>query len=288
MIPIILCGGEGRRLYPLSTKERPKQFLKPDGKHTLLQETALRYSAMCMQAPLIICNENHFELVQDNMLAINLTPERILCEPFARNTGPAITAAVISATLNRNIDDDPVLLIAPSDHVFTKPENFNRALKSAEKLAQLGHIVTFGVKPDKPHTGYGYIQRAEELDAGVFKIQAFHEKPDKDTAQEYLKSGQYFWNSGIFCFKASSFLKDIKKHAPQIYTPCEQAVKKAIEQDRAVLLNVEAFQQTPSISFDHALMEKTDLGVVIELDAGWSDIGSLQAFQKYQATLRNE
>ncbi|MCC5796267.1 MAG: mannose-1-phosphate guanylyltransferase/mannose-6-phosphate isomerase [Methylophaga sp.] len=270
MIPVILSGGTGSRLWPLSRKNKPKQFLNLFGEHSLFQETVLRLAGLDeLQPPMVICNENHRFMVGDQLGELGLSATEIILEPYARNTAPAVTLAALRALQGA---DDPILLILAADHVIKDVPVFHAAIEDALKLARQNHLVTFGIQPDQPHTGYGYIESAEKGQAA--KVVRFIEKPDLATAESYLKAGNFYWNSGMFMFKASVFIEEMQKFAPEIVQVCRAALNNIRTDLDFTRLDAEAFQHCPSDSVDYAVMEKTQQAMVVPLDAGWSDVGS--------------
>jgi len=274
MIPVVMSGGSGTRLWPLSRKQKPKQFLPLVNKHTMFENTLLRLDGISdIEPPIVVCNEDHRFMVAEQLLELGIKNSTIALEPEGRNTAPAIAAAAFAA-LKKNPKDDPVLLVLAADHEITNVAAFHGAIAKAEQAALSGALVTFGIVPDSAHTGYGYIKTAKGEDADVYPVDQFVEKPDADTAQEYFESGNYFWNSGMFMFKASVFLEELEKFAPDIITACQSAVEKAISDLDFLRLDKEAFCKSPSDSIDYALMEKTNKDVLVPLDAGWSDVGA--------------
>jgi mannose-1-phosphate guanylyltransferase/mannose-1-phosphate guanylyltransferase/mannose-6-phosphate isomerase len=272
MIPVILSGGSGTRLWPLSRGQYPKQFLPLVSEHTLLQDTLLRLSGIAdLQAPLAVCNEDHRFMMAEQLREINAKPAAIILEPVGKNTAPAVAMAALTAS------EDAVLLVLPADHVITNIEVFHQAIAHASVLAEQGFLVTFGIVPTEPETGYGYIKRDTEQQGAAFKVAAFVEKPDLATAKSYLQSGDYFWNSGMFVFKASCFLAELAKFNPIMLAVCRDALNAAEVDVDFVRVNKAIFSTCPSDSIDYAVMENTDKAVVIPLDAGWNDIGSWSA-----------
>lgn len=274
MVPVILSGGSGTRLWPLSRPLYPKQFLALHSEHTLFQETALRVSEIGLDAPIIVCNEEHRFIVAENLRALDTQAQDIILEPVGRNTAPAIATAAYSAMKD---GDDPILLVLPADHVIEDVKAFGKAAKAAEKLAKKGHLVTFGIKPNEPHTGYGYIESGKDIDGLASEIKAFTEKPDLKTAERFLKSGKYSWNSGMFCFKASAFLEELTKHHPAIAKQAKAAFTNSKRDLDFVRLDKDSFAKCEDISIDYAVMENTSQGAVISLDANWNDVGSWDA-----------
>lgn len=277
MIPVILSGGSGTRLWPLSRPLYPKQFLALNSDRTLFQDTVLRVQKAGLSDPIIVCNEEHRFIVEENLSLIDCKAQHIILEPSARNTAPAIAAAAIVALKDQ---EDAILLVLPADHVIADHKAFADALATAQKMAQDGYLVTFGIKPHEPQTGYGYIEMGEALGNQVYAIKSFKEKPDLETAKTFLASGHYVWNSGMFCFKASAYLEELEKHHPEILKFARQAVE-GLQKDLGFLrLAKEPFNQCTSISIDYAVMERTARGVAVSLDAQWSDIGSWDAVWK--------
>jgi mannose-1-phosphate guanylyltransferase/mannose-6-phosphate isomerase len=271
--PVILSGGSGSRLWPLSRAMRPKQFLGVTDEQTLFQLTLDRLRGLPgLQAPLIVSNQEHRFLVAEQCRETGLSPGAILLEPFGRNTAPAIAVAALHS---RNSGNDPVLLVLPSDHIFTKPEAFRDSALLAAQAAQQGKLVTFGIVPTQPETGYGYLRAGETTSMqGVSAVAQFVEKPDLATAERYIASGDYFWNSGMFMFRASVYLDELKKHHPEMLRQCELACDKARIDLDFIRLDEAAMTDCPSDSVDYAIMEKTDKATMVALDAGWNDVGA--------------
>jgi mannose-1-phosphate guanylyltransferase/mannose-6-phosphate isomerase len=284
MIPVILSGGSGTRLWPLSRELYPKQLLPLVGKGTMLQETLARVGDMPgVASPIIVCNESHRFLVADQMLQKGVQPKAIVLEPVGRNTAPAIAVAAMAAVADLpgggKTSEDPLLLILPADHVIHDIEAFRTAVEVARKAAEQGKLATFGVVPTKPETGYGYIRRAEGAGPS-YPIAQFVEKPDLATAQHYVESREYFWNSGMFLFRASRVLEELRTHAPDIYDACAQAFTSSKRDLDFTRLPAKEFGACRSESFDYAVMEKTKHGAVVPLAAGWSDVGSWSALHE--------
>lgn len=290
--PVILSGGSGTRLWPLSRELYPKQLLPLAGEYTMLQQTLLRLQGVEVGEPLVVCNEEHRFLVAEQLRELPDGGGTILLEPCGRNTAPAVAVAALQAISS---GADPVLLVLPADHLIRDVALFQQTLALACQHAEAGRLVTFGIVPDKPETGYGYIradrnrpltadsdppvkgQNPAEVGAEAFPIASFVEKPDLATAESYLASGDYYWNSGMFLFRASRYLKELEQFAPDILSACRKA-HASIQADLDFLrLDTEAFTACPSDSIDYAVMEKTAEGVVIPLAAGWNDIGSWSA-----------
>jgi len=273
MIPVILSGGSGTRLWPLSRGQYPKQFLPLVSENTMLQETLLRLSGLeQLQPPIAVCNEDHRFMLAEQLWEIHAKPAAIILEPIGKNTAPAVALAALSAQ-----SPDDILLVLPADHVINNLEAFHTAVNQARELAEQGYLVTFGIVPTEPETGYGYIKRASSPQGAAFNVEAFVEKPDLETAKHYLQTGDYFWNSGMFAFKAGVYLAELEKFHPTMLATCKQALSTAKIDLDFVRLNKEIFSTCPSDSIDYAVMEKTDKAVVIPLDADWNDVGSWSA-----------
>ncbi|WP_199910616.1 mannose-1-phosphate guanylyltransferase/mannose-6-phosphate isomerase [Loktanella sp. Alg231-35] len=275
ILPVILAGGSGTRLWPLSRKHYAKQYLALDGETTMLQATVARMAGLPCAAPLVICNEETRFLAAEQMRQMGQDGARILLEPAGRNTAPAITLAALQAGSN---GDDPVLLVMPADHKISDSAAFAAAVNAALPLAQSGKLVTFGITPSRPETGYGYI-RAGDAIAGsdAFVVDAFVEKPDLATAEGYLSAGGYSWNSGIFLFRASRYLEELEKFRPNIATSCRDAFAGIAGDMDFLRFDEAAFLACPDESIDYAVMEHTESAAVLPIDAGWSDIGSWSA-----------
>ncbi len=273
MIPVILSGGSGTRLWPLSRGTYPKQFLPLVSDKTMVQETILRLQGVDnLQAPIAVCNEVHRFLMAEQLWELNTQPDAIILEPIGKNTAPAVALAALMA---KSADD--ILLVLPADHVIADITVFQEAVAQAEQLALAGQLVTFGIVPTAAETGYGYIKRADEKIAQAFKVAEFVEKPNMAVAQRYVDSGEYYWNSGMFAFKAGRYLEELEKFAPEMLAICRQALQQAEVDADFVRLNKDLFAQCPSDSIDYAVMEKTKSAVVIPLDASWNDVGSWSA-----------
>ncbi len=270
MKPVILAGGTGSRLWPKSRAALPKQFLSLTSNKTMIQDTILRLAGIDSLPPSIICNEEHRFLVAEQMRQINIENSEILLEPVGRNTAPAIALAAMHAMLN---GEDPTLLVLAADHLIKNADAFRTKVMEAELLAEQGKLVTFGIIPNEPHTGYGYIKAGNKIGNG-FSVKEFVEKPDMPTATDYVNSGEYYWNSGMFMFKASAFLKVLEQYAPEIYMTCKQAIAEMKTDLDFIRINPEIFATCPSDSIDYAVMEKTSDAAMVTLDAGWSDVGS--------------
>jgi mannose-1-phosphate guanylyltransferase/mannose-6-phosphate isomerase len=270
--PVILSGGSGTRLWPLSRKAYPKQYLPLVGDNTMLQETILRLDGLDNLAdPIIICNADHRFLVAEQCQQIRVKNPTILIEPVGRNTAPAIAAAALQLLKD---SDDSTLLVLSADHVIQDVGAFHKAINIANQQAQSGRLATFGIVPTDANTGYGYIKSSKESNNGAHRVEEFVEKPDLKTAEFYLERGSYLWNSGIFMFQARSFIDELTTQAPNIVASVNNAVNNAAQDLDFICLEEQAFESSPSESIDYALMEKSDNVVVVPLDAGWSDVGS--------------
>ena len=265
---VIMAGGSGTRLWPLSRAAHPKQFLALHGDDTMLQATFKRLDGLDIQSSVTICNEEHRFFVAEQLREIDKLGSIIL-EPVGRNTAPAIALAALSSPKG----EDPLLLVLAADHVIQDEAAFTKTVMNAIPLATAGKLVTFGIVAREPNTGYGYIKKGESQGPG-FAVDAFVEKPSIEVAKEYLESGDYFWNSGMFLFKASRYLEELKKHRPDIYEACQLSMEGTSKDNDFLRVNEAAFGACPSDSIDYAVMEKTDDAVVVPMDAGWSDIGS--------------
>ena len=275
IIPVILSGGSGTRLWPLSRKQYPKQYLPLAGNNTMLQETILRLNGLdSISDPIIICNSEHRFLVAEQCQKIDIKNPIILLEPVGRNTAPAIVAAALQSLKQM---DNAGLLVLSADHVIQDIHAFHKAIKTATKQAERGKLVTFGIVPTDANTGYGYIKFAKESNNGAYKVEEFVEKPDLVTAEKYLEQDNYLWNSGMFMFKASSLIDELTAHSPLIVEVVNEAVNNASQDLDFIRLDKSAFEASPSVSIDYALMEKSDNVAVVPLDAKWNDIGAWSA-----------
>lgn len=287
ILPVILCGGSGTRLWPMSREHYPKQLLPLLGERSMLQDTISRLEGLeDRAAPMFVCNEEHRFMVAEQVRQWEVNPGPIMLEPRGRNTAPA---AAVSALYAEDVLDDPILLVLPADHVLRDPRAFRDAVHRGLGAAREGKLVTFGIVPDKPETGYGYIRagrntqgEADSGEEGVLPVLEFVEKPERETAEEYVRSGDYFWNSGMFMFSASSYLQELQESAPDILQQCRGAYEGASRDMDFVRLDSEAFLACPSNSIDYAVMEKTNKAAVVPLEAGWSDVGSWSALWEVQ------
>ncbi|HEY7745375.1 MAG TPA: mannose-1-phosphate guanylyltransferase/mannose-6-phosphate isomerase [Desulfuromonadales bacterium] len=300
IVPVILSGGAGTRLWPLSREMYPKQLLPLVGTQTMLQNTITRLSEVAgLASPIVVCNENHRFMVAEQLRQVERAASAILLEPVGRNTAPAVAVAALRALA---AGDDPVLLVLPADHVIREAAVLCRTVEAAVPFARAGKLITFGIVPTGPETGYGYIRADKGChlssvtghlsetngqkpmtndsfanDATAYAVIEFVEKPDLATAQRYVASGEYYWNSGMFMFRASRYLQELEKFAPAIVEACRQACDRAVPDLDFVRLDARAFAACPGDSIDYAVMEKTGDAMIIPLDAGWSDVGSWSA-----------
>ena len=284
LIPVLLCGGSGTRLWPLSRTHYPKQFIPLVGETSLLAQTLERVSGVSSgAAPLVVCNENHRFMTAAVLEQCQQTASAILLEPEGRNTAPAIAVAALEALA---IGDDPVLLVLAADHVITDVAAFERSVLLAESAAMLGQLVTFGITPSRPETGYGYIRAGEVVEDGIFEVASFVEKPSLETATDYVESGEYYWNSGMFLFRARRYLDELEAVRPKMMVAARAAHAKAVRDGVFVHLDGEAFGNCPNESVDYAVMEEAKQTAMVTLNAGWSDIGSWSAL--HEATALDE
>jgi len=272
LTPVILCGGSGSRLWPMSRRLLPKQFLPLVTERSLLQDTAARLAGIPDRAPpILVCNHEHRFLVAEQMRGLGMQPGTLILEPKGRNTAPAIAVA---AQVALQSSPDTLLLVLPSDHIVREVAGFERAVAAARDAAKDGALVTFGIVPTQPATGYGYIEAGEPLGPPARRIHRFVEKPDAATAARFLAAGSFFWNSGMFLFAAHAFLDELRRFRPDIADGAERALAGASRDMDFLRLDATAFDACPAESVDYAVMEKTDRGVVVPADIGWSDVGS--------------
>ncbi len=274
-IPVIMAGGSGSRLWPLSRSAFPKQFLALDNQNplTMLQSTLDRINGMSASEAIIISNEDHRFVVAEQLRVVG-QKARIVLEPAGRNTAPAIALAALQAVSH---GDDPVMLVLAADHIVKNTSAFQESIRKAQAVADAGKLATFGIVPTAPETGYGYIKRGESVGNEVYVVEQFVEKPQLDVAVEYLESGEYYWNSGCFMFRASVFLDELKQHSPEIYECCAKAAANTQEDMDFIRVDKGEFLKCPDDSVDYAVMEQTNKAVVVPMDAGWSDVGSWAA-----------
>jgi len=280
LIPVILSGGAGTRLWPLSRELYPKQFLPLISERTMIQETALRVAGLpTVAAPIVVCNEAHRFMVAEQLRQVAIEPQAILLEPVGRNTAPALAVAARCALASgRRGEPSPLLLVLPADHVLTDVAAFQRAVEAAIPAAREGRFVTFGVVPTHPETGYGYIRKGPGADS-VLAVTAFVEKPDAAQADRFIASGDYLWNSGMFLLSAQGYLDELKRLDPAMFAACETAFASAARDLDFIRLDRAAFEACRPDSIDYAVMEKTDRAAVVPLEAGWSDVGSWASLQ---------
>lgn len=280
LLPIIMAGGSGSRLWPLSRSLHPKQFITLTSNKTMLQETVARLSSIQHQAPVFICNEEHRFIVAEQLRQENFKHSGIILEPVGKNTAPAIALAAIRAIQN---GDDPLLLVLAADHVIQDIPAFTTTIEKAIDSAQKSALITFGVIPTAPETGYGYIKKGHSIHNELFNVEKFVEKPDLTTAEAYLASGEYLWNSGMFLFKASRYLDELNKHCPEILQVCQQSIDNAQNDLDFIRVKHETFMACPDESIDYAVMEKADNVLVIPMNVGWSDVGSFSSLWEVSA-----
>jgi mannose-1-phosphate guanylyltransferase / mannose-6-phosphate isomerase len=273
MFPVILSGGSGTRLWPLSRSSLPKQLLPLHSARTMIQDTVIRAQLPGAAPPILLCNDDHRFLVAEQMQEIGVTPSAIVLEPQGRNTAPAAAAAALIAAES---DPKAVVLLLPSDHVVGDDAAFRRSVEVAVRAAESGNIVTFGMTPTRPETGYGYVQRGAALPGieGAFTVRRFVEKPDLKTASSYIEAGDYYWNGGMFAFRADALLEEIARHAPDVLPAVSDAVAKSVRDLDFVRLDAESFARAPNISIDYAVMERTDRAALVPCLIGWNDVGS--------------
>ena len=273
IIPIILAGGSGTRLWPLSRKLQPKQFISLLNETSLFQDTLLRLPKEALD-PIVICNEDHRFLVAEQAREINVTLNSIILEPIGKNTAPAIALAAIKVLKDF---ENPILIVLAADHKIENTNAFHDAIKTAHKLAENNKLVTFGIIPESAETGYGYIETEKKDRAEYFEIKSFVEKPNKKNAIKFLNSGNYFWNSGMFMFNASIYLGELNKFEPEILSSCKKSLNNEYKDLEFLRIDKTEFSKSPNQSIDYAVMEKTNKAKVVPLDEGWSDVGSWDA-----------
>ncbi len=272
IVPVILAGGSGTRLWPLSRENFPKQFLNLIGKHSLLQETLLRVKkATDCQELIIITNEAHYFLCQDQLAQIGFDNAKYILETCARNTAPAI--AIAAQYVFEYINPQANLLVLPADHLIVETETFKEVIQHAEKNLEKGSLTIFGISPNAPKTGYGYIEKGEALIPGIFRVKRFVEKPNLETALQYCQSGNYYWNSGMFLFQPKTYLDELRKHSPIIHDHAVRAYQHSLRKKDYFRVDKPIFTECPSDSIDYAVMEKTDIAVMVELNLSWYDLG---------------
>jgi len=277
IVPVILAGGSGTRLWPLSRELYPKQLIDIYNENTMLQNTLLRLKNVDGLAdPVVVCNEAHRFMTAEQLQIIDIVPHSIILEPMGRDTAPAIALAAIKLLEK---EDDPVMLVLPADHVIENESNFLEKISQGNDLAKKGFLITFGIVPSSPETGYGYIKKGEGIDdiSQACKIDCFVEKPDQKHAEKYVASKEYCWNSGMFMFKASAIIDELEKYASDMVSLCHQVIESGTQDLDFLRIDREIFEKVNADSIDYAVMEKTHKGVMISLDAGWNDLGSFDA-----------
>ena len=272
IVPVILSGGSGTRLWPMSRPERPKQLLALTAEDTMLQLTATRAAGEAFAAPIVVANARHADLIDEQLAAVGIMPQAVVLEPMGRNTAPAIALAALAAG-----GGEQALLVMPSDHVIGDVAAFHAAVARALPLVAGGWLVTFGITPDAPETGYGWIQRGDAIADGVFRVRRFVEKPPRDAAEAMLAAGDCSWNGGIFLFRADIYLQALAQHDPGILVAAEEAMAKARHDGHRILPDAHAFAASPDDSIDYAVMEKADRVAVVPVAMHWSDVGSWDA-----------
>jgi mannose-1-phosphate guanylyltransferase/mannose-6-phosphate isomerase len=283
LVPVVLSGGVGSRLWPVSRELHPKQFLPLAGELSMLQDTLHRTGGLDAAAAVVVCNEEHRFMVAEQLRQVDLQASALILEPEGRNTAPAVALAALQVVAD---DPEAVLLVLPADHLIQDVAAFASAVSEALPLAQGGRLMTFGVVPSSPETGYGYIKCGESLGAELYDLERFVEKPDLATAQSYVDSGNYLWNSGMFLLRAATYLDQLALHAPQMLEHCKDAMAGATRDMDFIRPDAPAFLASASDSIDYAVMEKTDLGGVVALDCGWSDVGAWSAL--WEVAVRDE
>lgn len=288
ILPVIMAGGTGSRLWPMSRELFPKQFLKLYGSNSMLQETINRLDGLNVMNPVVICNEEHRFIVAEQLREIDKLSKNIILEPVGRNTAPAITLAALNAVVH---DNDPILLVLAADHIIQDIHAFHQSVQNAIPFANQHYLATFGIVPNAPEIGYGYIQRGNEISveqSSAFEVKRFVEKPNKQTAEEYISSNNYYWNSGMFMFRASNYLKEIEKFRPDILEACKVALDITDVDMDFIRVDSDKFMACPDESIDYAVMEHTENAVVVPLDAAWSDVGSWSALWDISNRDQNE
>jgi len=274
IVPVVLSGGSGTRLWPLSTGQKPKQFHRLIDDNTMFQQTCLRVNMETdsrFGEPVVICNARHEDYVIEQLEEIHIPAAAVIVEPIGRNSAPAIAVACLHAVAT---NPDAVLLILPSDHAIPDQKHFRDSILRGLPAAQQGFIVTLGIRPTKPETGYGYINVGDAIDSGCSRVKRFVEKPNRETAEDYLASGEYLWNAGMFLFRASAMLDALTRHAPDLLQQTQAAYAAAKPSGRHIRLPLDQFRKCQSISIDYAVMEKADNAAVVPVDFTWSDLGS--------------
>ncbi|MEQ9465153.1 MAG: mannose-1-phosphate guanylyltransferase/mannose-6-phosphate isomerase [Haliea sp.] len=280
LTPVLLSGGVGSRLWPVSRELHPKQFLPLAGELTMLQQTLERTGNLEASAPVVVCNEEHRFMVAEQLRQVGIAPSALILEPVGRNTAPAVALAALQEQVR---DPEAILLVLPADHIIQDSAAFAEAVSRALPLAREGHLMTFGVVPQAPETGYGYIRCGAALGEDLYALEAFVEKPDADTAQSYLDSGSYLWNSGMFLLRAATYLEQLGQFQPEMLACCRRAMASATVDLDFIRPEAVAFAGCPADSIDYAVMEHTRAGGVVALDCGWSDVGAWSALWEVAA-----
>ena len=277
IVPVILSGGSGTRLWPLSRQQYPKQFLSLLGNNSMFQETILRLKGLeSLLDPIVVCNDNHRFLVAEQLNQIGINNASIILEPVGRNTAPAITAAMLQI-INGVDKQDSIMLVLSADHEINDIEEFQKTINVAKIYAEKGRLVTFGIVPKSPNTGFGYINFSGDVNSDIFVVKKFVEKPNQKTAESYINDGFYLWNSGMFMFDSNQLLQELSSYCPEILNPVRQSFDNATQDLDFIRLESDFFESSPNNSIDYALMEKSNNVVVVKLDVGWSDVGSWQS-----------
>jgi len=271
LVPVVLCGGSGTRLWPLSRDSYPKQFLRLNGERSLLQQTLLRCRGLTDAAPLLLTSENSRFIVSDQLDELDIGEAQLMLEPMQRGTAPAIACAALQLM---NTHGDPLMLVLPSDHLIRDADAFRSAVITAAESAQEGWLMAFGIPPSIPETGYGYLRAGTKIADRSYRIDAFLEKPDRQTAQRLLDNGDCYWNGGMSLFRCSRLIEEMQQHAPAVLSACREGIARAATNGCLLTLDADAYAHSPDISIDYALMERTSNAAMVELSAGWSDIGS--------------
>ena len=280
IIPVILSGGAGSRLWPASRKAEPKQLLALVTDKSMIQETVLRFDTDMFHPPVFICNASHETMIRAQMAEIGVEIGAVIVEPMGRNTAPA---AIVAAQHALSVEEDAVFILAPADHHITKPDAFKRTVAAGLPVAERGHLVTFGITPDHPATGFGYIKKGNLLSPGSFLVDKFVEKPPQDVAQAYFDDGGYFWNSGIFLFHAKTLIAEMAAYSPGVEAPALKAYEAAETSGNTIRLDGDIFASCEDEPVDKAVMEHTEKAAVIPCDLGWHDIGSFRALYEIKA-----
>ena len=282
IIPVVLAGGSGTRLWPLSRKSHPKQYIKIDPKSSSLFQNTFERLPNHHSDPIVICNESHRFIAAEQLREINIKPKTIILESVGKNTAPAIALAAFEIL---TYDPDAIMLVLASDHDIKNNKEFHKSLSIATKGAEENRLITFGVKPSRPDINYGYIE-ANNIDADILQINSFKEKPSIEIAESYLSKGRYYWNGGMFSFKAKVYLEELKKFEPEIYECCKKAITSPTKDQDFTRFDYEIFKRCPEKSIDYGIMEKTNNGGMVALDAEWSDLGTWESI--WHTTFKNK